>query len=218
MRRTSPWKPCGTPRWPRRGCASCSWPPASGAMPAGWASATATITRRKARFRNSWTGCAESLAVRMDLLLSSPRRYAPDPASSMAHRFLCTSGARISNTYRTGPGKSKARGKLRNSRYRHNTLLNRSGAQRALRPCIIQVSHHDAADGPAAADKRTSATASRNWSRRREAAGEHQASSLHGNTPEALERIAGLFIDLSLIQAHSIPAAKVANGLTEFEI
>jgi hypothetical protein len=40
----------------------------------------------------------------------------------------------------------------------------------------------------------------------------------HGNTPEALERIAGLSIDLSLIQAHSIPAAKVANGLAEFEI
>jgi hypothetical protein len=40
----------------------------------------------------------------------------------------------------------------------------------------------------------------------------------HGNTPEALERITGLSIDLSLIQAHSVPAAKVANGLAEFEI
>src|ERR1700686_4282862 len=40
----------------------------------------------------------------------------------------------------------------------------------------------------------------------------------HGNTPEALERITSLSIDLSLIQAHSVPAAKVANGLTEFEI
>lgn len=40
----------------------------------------------------------------------------------------------------------------------------------------------------------------------------------HGNTPEALERITGLSIDLSLMQAHSGPAAKVANGLAEFEI
>ena len=40
----------------------------------------------------------------------------------------------------------------------------------------------------------------------------------HGNTPEALERITGLSIDLSLIQAHSVPAAKVANELAEFDI
>jgi len=39
----------------------------------------------------------------------------------------------------------------------------------------------------------------------------------HGNTPEALDRLTGLSIDLSLIQAHSAPAAKVANGLAEFE-
>jgi hypothetical protein len=39
----------------------------------------------------------------------------------------------------------------------------------------------------------------------------------HGNTPEALERMTSLSIDLSLIRPHSAPAAKVANGLTEFE-
>lgn len=39
-----------------------------------------------------------------------------------------------------------------------------------------------------------------------------------GNTPEALERITSLSIDLSLIQAHSVSAAKLANGLAEFEI
>ena len=39
----------------------------------------------------------------------------------------------------------------------------------------------------------------------------------HGNTPEALERMTSLSIDLSLIWPHSAPAAKVANGLTEFE-
>jgi hypothetical protein len=39
----------------------------------------------------------------------------------------------------------------------------------------------------------------------------------HGNTPEALERMTALSIDLSLIRAHSVAAAKVTNGLTEFE-
>ncbi len=38
----------------------------------------------------------------------------------------------------------------------------------------------------------------------------------HGNTPEAFERITGLSFDLSLIQAHSVPAAQVANGLAKF--
>jgi len=39
----------------------------------------------------------------------------------------------------------------------------------------------------------------------------------HGNTEEALERLTDLIIDLSLIQAHSADAKKVADGLTEFE-
>jgi hypothetical protein len=39
----------------------------------------------------------------------------------------------------------------------------------------------------------------------------------HGNTEEALERLAGLMIDLSLIQAHSGPEKKVADGVAEFE-
>jgi hypothetical protein len=39
----------------------------------------------------------------------------------------------------------------------------------------------------------------------------------HGNTAEALERLASLSMDLSLIRAHSVAAAKVANGLAVFE-
>jgi hypothetical protein len=39
----------------------------------------------------------------------------------------------------------------------------------------------------------------------------------HGNTPEALERLATLSMNLSLIRAHSVAAAKVAIGLAEFE-
>ena len=39
----------------------------------------------------------------------------------------------------------------------------------------------------------------------------------HGNTPEALERLTGLSIDLSLFREHSAPAAKVANGVADFE-
>ena len=39
----------------------------------------------------------------------------------------------------------------------------------------------------------------------------------HGNTPEALDRLTGLSIDLGFIRGHSAPAAKVANGVTEFE-
>ena len=39
----------------------------------------------------------------------------------------------------------------------------------------------------------------------------------HGNTQEALERMASLSMELSLIQAHSVPAKKVADGLAEFE-
>jgi hypothetical protein len=38
----------------------------------------------------------------------------------------------------------------------------------------------------------------------------------HGNTSEALERLTGLSIDLSLIRVHSVAAAKVDNGLAEF--
>ena len=37
----------------------------------------------------------------------------------------------------------------------------------------------------------------------------------HGNTEEALERLGNLLIDLSLIQAHSAAAEKVADGLTD---
>jgi hypothetical protein len=39
----------------------------------------------------------------------------------------------------------------------------------------------------------------------------------HGNAQEALDRLADLSMDLSLIRAHSVPAAKVADGLAEFE-
>jgi hypothetical protein len=39
----------------------------------------------------------------------------------------------------------------------------------------------------------------------------------HGNTEEALERLTNLLLDLSLIQAHSAPARKVADGVAEFE-
>ncbi len=39
----------------------------------------------------------------------------------------------------------------------------------------------------------------------------------HGNTEEALERLTGLLLNLSLIQAHSAPSEKVADGLVEFE-
>ena len=39
----------------------------------------------------------------------------------------------------------------------------------------------------------------------------------HGNTEEALERLVNLLMELSLIQAHSAAAEKVAEGLTEFE-
>jgi hypothetical protein len=39
----------------------------------------------------------------------------------------------------------------------------------------------------------------------------------HGNTEEALERLTGLLLDLSLIQAHPAPARKLADGLADFE-
>lgn len=39
----------------------------------------------------------------------------------------------------------------------------------------------------------------------------------HGNAEEALDRLADLSMELSLIQAHSVPAAKLADGLAEFE-
>jgi hypothetical protein len=39
----------------------------------------------------------------------------------------------------------------------------------------------------------------------------------HGNAEEALERLGDLLWDLHLVQAHSVPAKKVANGLAEFE-
>jgi hypothetical protein len=39
----------------------------------------------------------------------------------------------------------------------------------------------------------------------------------HGNTDEALERLEDLGIELSLIQAHSASAKKVADGIGEFE-
>lgn len=39
----------------------------------------------------------------------------------------------------------------------------------------------------------------------------------HGNTSEALERLTGLSIDLDMIREHSAPAAKVANGVADFQ-
>ncbi len=40
----------------------------------------------------------------------------------------------------------------------------------------------------------------------------------HGNTEEALERLTSLLLDLSLIQAHSVSARKLAANLAELEI
>ena len=40
----------------------------------------------------------------------------------------------------------------------------------------------------------------------------------HGNTPEALDRLTSLSISLDMIREHSVPAAKVANGVADFEI
>jgi hypothetical protein len=40
----------------------------------------------------------------------------------------------------------------------------------------------------------------------------------HGNVAEALDRMADMLLDLELIRAHSVPAEKLATGLTEFEI
>jgi hypothetical protein len=39
----------------------------------------------------------------------------------------------------------------------------------------------------------------------------------HGNTDEAIERLVDVLLDLSLIQARSSAARKVADGLSEFE-
>jgi hypothetical protein len=39
----------------------------------------------------------------------------------------------------------------------------------------------------------------------------------HGNTPEAMERLTGLSIHLSMIREHSAPAAKIAQGVADFE-
>jgi hypothetical protein len=39
----------------------------------------------------------------------------------------------------------------------------------------------------------------------------------HGNTPEAMERLTGLSIHLSMIPEHSAPAAKIAHGVADFE-
>ena len=138
-RRTPRSRPCHTPHWPRRGCASCSWPPASGAMPAKSASATATITRRKARFSSSWTGCAKSLADRMDLRPSSTRRYVLDSITRIAHSFLCTCRSTVSNTYRTGLKKSETGGNSEAQATDKTRMLNRSGTGRVLKLCIIQV-------------------------------------------------------------------------------
>jgi len=39
----------------------------------------------------------------------------------------------------------------------------------------------------------------------------------HGNTPEALERLTSLFLQLDMLRERSAPAAKVANGLADFQ-
>lgn len=39
----------------------------------------------------------------------------------------------------------------------------------------------------------------------------------HGNTPEALERLASLFLQFDMLREHSAVAAKVANGLADFQ-
>ena len=40
----------------------------------------------------------------------------------------------------------------------------------------------------------------------------------HGNVAEALDRLAGMLLDMELIPAHSAAAEKLETGLTEFEI
>jgi hypothetical protein len=39
----------------------------------------------------------------------------------------------------------------------------------------------------------------------------------HGNTEDALERLTDLIMDLSLMQAHSGPAKKLGDGISEFQ-
>jgi hypothetical protein len=39
----------------------------------------------------------------------------------------------------------------------------------------------------------------------------------HGNTPEALKRLTSLSIEMDMIREHSAPAAKVANGVADFQ-
>src|ERR1035437_8409576 len=85
-------------------------------MPAESASASATITRRRAPFNNSWTVCARWFAGRMDLLPSFTRRYVPDSTSRNAHNFLCTYRSTVSSTYSAGLEKSEL-GRIRGSSY-----------------------------------------------------------------------------------------------------
>jgi SRSO17 transposase len=73
----------------------------------------------------------------MGLLPSFPRRYVPDARSRIAHSFLCTRRSTLSNTYRTGLGKSENKGKFRRSSYWHNTA-----DQQATRPTCAQSLHN----------------------------------------------------------------------------
>ena len=98
-----------------------------------WASATATITRRRTPSSASRSGCEAWHAGRMDLLPFSPRRYAPDLTAEIAHGFLCTGRTIDSITCRAGLGKSKTRGDSEAQANGTTPPLNRSSANRVLK-------------------------------------------------------------------------------------
>src|SRR5258708_5228870 len=75
----------------------------------------------------------------MGLLPSFPRRYVPDARSRIAHSFLCTPRSTVSNTYRTGLGKSGTRGNSEAQVTGSTPMINRQHARRVLNLCIIQV-------------------------------------------------------------------------------
>ena len=94
---------------------------------------------RRVPSNSSWTGCAKSLADRMDLRPSSTRRYVLDSITRIAHSFLCTCRSTVSGTYLVGPGKAKTRADSEAHATDKTRMLNRSGTARVLKICIIQV-------------------------------------------------------------------------------
>jgi hypothetical protein len=75
----------------------------------------------------------------MGLLPSFPRRYAPDARSRIAHSFLCIRRSTVSNTYRTGLGKSETRGNSESHVTGTTPPINRPRTRHELNLCIIQV-------------------------------------------------------------------------------